>query len=208
MMPPQRDPSTSGETRAQSRRAAPLLPREQESVMRIVKWVLGIVTALALVLLLGGLLLSPKFSVSRSTSVNAPVEKAYALVASPKEWKRWSVWNQRDRSMKIEYFGPESGAGAGWSWKSQSEGDGKMTLTAADAGKRVAFDLFFPDFGTTSSGEFRFAPEGGGTKVTWAMDGDMGSNPLFHWFALFADRMVGKDFEGGLANLKLEAEKP
>lgn len=176
--------------------------------MRVVKWVLGIAIGLTLVLLLGGLLLSSKFSVSRSVSVNAPAEKIYALVASPKEWKRWSVWNQRDRSMKIEYFGPESGAGAGWSWQSASEGDGKMTLTAADAGQRVAFDLFFPDFGTTSRGEFRFVPAGAGTKVTWSMDGDMGSNPLFHWFALFADRMVGKDFEGGLANLKVEAEKP
>jgi Polyketide cyclase / dehydrase and lipid transport len=176
--------------------------------MRIVKWVLGIAIGLTLVLLLGGLLLSSKFSVSRSVSVNAPAEKIYPLVASPKEWKRWSVWNQRDRSMKIEYFGPESGAGAGWSWQSASEGDGKMTLTAADAGQRVAFDLFFPDFGTTSRGEFRFVPAGAGTKVTWSMEGDMGTNPLFHWFALFADRMVGKDFEGGLANLKVEAEKP
>jgi uncharacterized protein YndB with AHSA1/START domain len=208
MMPLRHDPSASGETRAQSVRAVRLQPREPEAVMRVLKWVLGIVVALALVLMLGGLLLSSKFSVSRSASVNAPVDKVYALVASPRQWKRWSIWNQRDRSMKIEYFGPETGAGAGWSWKSQSEGDGKMTLTAADAGKRVAFDLFFPDFGTTSSGEFRFVPEGAGTKVTWSMDGDMGSNPLFHWFALFADRMVGKDFEGGLANLKAEAEKP
>jgi hypothetical protein len=116
MMPPQRSPSASGETRAQSRRAARLRLCKQEAVMRIVKWVLGIAIGLTLVLLLGGLLLSSKFSVSRSVSVNAPAEKIYALVASPKEWKRWSVWNQRDRSMKIEYFGPESGAGAGWSW--------------------------------------------------------------------------------------------
>jgi hypothetical protein len=40
------------------------------------------------------------------------------------------------------------------------------------------------------------------------MNGDMGRNPLHHWFALGADRMVGKDFAEGLAGLKAVAEKP
>ena len=50
------------------------------------------------------------------------------------------------------------------------------------------------------------APEGSGTRVTWTMNGDMGRNPLYHWFALAADSMVGKDFEAGLANLKAATE--
>ena len=83
-----------------------------------------------------------------------------------------------------------------------------MTFTAAEPGRRVAYDLFFPDFGTTSSGDLTLVPEGGGTKVTWTMNGDMGANPLFRWFALNADSMVGKDFDAGLAGLKEVAEKP
>ena len=74
-------------------------------------------------------------------------------------------------------------------------------------GSRVAYDLYFPDFGTTSRGDLRFVAEGSGTRVTWTMDGDMGSNPLFRWFALFADGMVGQDFEAGLTHLKELAEK-
>ena len=35
----------------------------------------------------------------------------------------------------------------------------------------------------------------------------MGKNPLFHWLALFADGMVGPDFEAGLARLKQVAER-
>lgn len=176
--------------------------------MRIVKWLLGIVLALALVLVLGGLLLSPKFTVSRSVTVNAVPDKVYALVANPRQWKRWTVWNERDPAMQIEYFGAESGSGAGWAWKSKTEGDGKMTFTGAEPGRRLGYDLYFPDFGTTSAGELLFVPEAAGTKVTWRMDGDMGSNPMYRWFALFADRMVGADFAGGLANLKTQAEKP
>jgi uncharacterized protein YndB with AHSA1/START domain len=110
--------------------------------------------------------------------------------------------------MQITYTGPESGAGAAWEWKSKSEGDGKMSFTAAEPGKRLAYDLYFPDFGTTSQGEFQLEATPTGSKVTWIMNGDMGRNPLFRWMALLADGMVGKDFEAGLAGLKAVAEKP
>jgi uncharacterized protein YndB with AHSA1/START domain len=175
--------------------------------MKVVKWLLAVVLGLAAVLALGGMLLSPKFKVTRSVVVAAPPDKVYALVADPRRWKEWSVWNQRDPAMNITYSGPESGAGAAWAWTSKTEGDGKMTFTAAEPGKRVAYDLYFPDFGTTSAGDLSFAAEDSGTRVTWVMNGDMGGNPLFRWLALFADSMVGKDFEGGLANLKTRAEK-
>ena len=174
----------------------------------VFKWLAIIVLALAAVLVIGGYFISPTFSVTRSTMIAAPPEKVYALVADPRRWKEWSVWNQRDPAMKIEYSGPASGVGAGWAWQSKTEGDGKMTFTAAEPGKRVAFDLYFPDFGTTSKGEFVFVPEGTGTKVSWTMNGDFGSNPLFRWFALMADSMTGADFDAGLANLKTQSERP
>jgi uncharacterized protein YndB with AHSA1/START domain len=177
-------------------------------LLKALKWILIAVVALALVLVVGGMLLSPKFSVSRTQTVKASPEKVYALVASPRAWKQWSVWNRRDPAMAITYSGPESGAGAVWAWKSASEGDGRMSFTAAEPPGRIAYDLYFPDFGTTSTGELRMKPAEGGTEVTWTMNGDMGKNPLFHWFALFADGMVGKDFEAGLANLKTVAEQP
>ena len=175
--------------------------------MKILKWILIVVLALIAVLVVGGYLLSPKFTVTRSVTINAPADKVYGLVANPRSWKQWSVWTQRDPAMQIEYAGPESGAGAKWNWRSKSQGDGTMTFTAAEPPRRVAYELFFPDFGTTSSGDLAFAPEGGATRVTWTMNGDMGRNPVFRWMALGADGMVGKDFEAGLANLKTVAEK-
>ena len=175
--------------------------------MRFLKALLVVVLALIAVLVIGGYVLSPRFTVARSVQIDAPPDKVYALIASPREWKQWSVWNQRDPAMQITYAGPESGAGAKWSWHSKSQGDGSMTFTAAEPPRRVAFELYFPDFGTTSTGELVLGPVGNGTQVTWSMNGDMGGNPVFRWIALFADRMVGKDFDAGLANLKAVAEK-
>ena len=176
--------------------------------MKILKWVLGVVITLAAVLVLGGMALSSKFKVSRSVSINAPADKVYTLVADPRRWQEWSVWNQRDPSMEITYSGPSSGSGAVWAWKSKNEGDGRMTFTTAEPGKRLGYELYFPDFGTTSAGELTLQAAGHATQVVWLMNGDMGSNPLLRWMTLFVDGMVGKDFDAGLANLKALAEKP
>lgn len=176
--------------------------------MKVLKILGGLVLLLVLVVFVGGLFLSPKFHIERSTVVNAPPDKVFALVADPRRWKDWTVWNQRDPAMKIEYFGAPAGTGAGWAWQSASEGDGRMTFTAAEPGRVLAYDLYFPDFETTSQGALRFAPEGAGTRVTWDMDGDMGRNPALRWMALFMGDMAGKDFDAGLARLKALAEKP
>lgn len=175
--------------------------------MKLLKALLILIVALAALLYGGGLLLSPKFKVSRSQQVQAPPEQVYGLIADPRHWKQWSVWNQRDPGMQIEYSGAAAGTGAVWAWKSKSEGDGRMSFSAAEPGKRLVYELYFPDFGTTSRGELSLAAEGGGTRITWTMDGDMGSNPLFRWMALFGDKLVGPDFEAGLANIKTLAEK-
>jgi hypothetical protein len=160
--------------------------------MRILKWAGGVIIVLVVLLAVVGFFLPATFTVVRSAEIAAPPDKVYALVADPRSWKQWSAWNRRDPQMLIEYGGPPAGMGAKWTWKS----------------KRVAFDLYFPDFGTTSKGELRFEPLSAGTRVTWTMNGDMGRNPLYHWFALGADSMVGKDFAEGLAGLKAVAEKP
>jgi uncharacterized protein YndB with AHSA1/START domain len=147
----------------------------------LMKWLLIAVAGLAALLFAGGLALSGEFRAVRSTQINAPADKVYALVADPREWKRWSVWNQRDPAMAITYSGPPSGAGAIWEWKSKSEDDGRMTFTVADPGKRLAFELFFPDFGTTTTGVLDLAPAGAATQVTWTMNGNMGRNPVYRW---------------------------
>jgi uncharacterized protein YndB with AHSA1/START domain len=173
----------------------------------LLKTLFALVAVLGLALTASSLLLSGEFHVERKLTVNATPDRVYEQLADPRRWKAWSVWNQRDPAMQITYEGPPSGTGAVWAWRSASEGDGRMSFTAAEPGRRLAYDLYFPDFGTTSKGELRLAAAAGGTEVTWVMDGNMGRNPMLRWVALFADGMVGKDFEAGLANLKALVEK-
>lgn len=175
--------------------------------MKIIQWLALVLVGLAAIVVGGGLLLPTTFAVARSIEIAAPADKVSALLDDPRQWARWTVWNRRDPSMTMRYAGPASGAGASWSWDSATEGSGRMRFTEVDPGRRVAYELTFPEFNTTSTGELRLEPRAAGTRVTWSMNGSMGSNPLWRWLALAMDRMVGPDFEAGLSNLKVEAEK-
>ena len=176
--------------------------------MRIVKFV-AIGIAVLVALLVGvGFVLPSKYDVSRSVEIQAPPEKVYGFIADPREWKKWSVWNQRDPAMKITYSGPPAGPGAKWAWESKTEGTGAMEFTKAEANRTLEYRLSFPEFSTVSTGLLALQPAGAGTRVTWSMTGDVGGNPLKHYMSVLMDPMVGPDFAGGLANLKALAEKP
>lgn len=176
--------------------------------MKILQWTLAFVGMLALAALAIGFLLPSTFEVSRSIVIRAPDAKIYDEIADPRRWAQWSVWTKRDPRMDVRYSGPPFGQGAKWSWKSAAEGNGSMEFTRVEPNRRVEYSLSFPDYNMRSGGEFRLEPQGDATRVTWTNRGDVGANPLKHYLAAAMDRLVGPDFEAGLANLKTLAEKP
>ena len=176
--------------------------------MKIIQWTLAVVGIIALAIVGAGFFLPSKFAVSRSTVIAAPAEKVYDLIADPRHWAKWSVWNRRDPSMDVAYSGPPFGQGAKWSWKSKSEGSGSMEFTRVEPNRRVEYSLVFAEYNMKSAGAFSLDAAAAGTRVTWTNAGDVGANPLKHYLAAGMDHLVGPDFEGGLANLKALAEKP
>ena len=176
--------------------------------MKALKWILIFVVTLVAAMLLFGLALPSTFRVEREATIKATPERIYALVADPREWAKWSVWNERDPKMKITYSGAPTGKGAKWAWESATEGNGSMEFTNAVPGRVVEFALSFPDMGMNSRGAMSFVGKGESTTVYWHNEGDVGANPVYRYFALAMDKLVGPDFEKGLANLKAVAEKP
>ena len=176
--------------------------------MKILQWTLALIGALALIAVAVGYFLPSRFEVRRSIEISAPPDRVYDLVADPRHWVKWSVWLQRDPKMDVSYSGPPFGQGAKWAWKSKSEGSGNMEFVRVEPNRRIDYALMFADFGMKSTGEFTFEPAGKGTRATWTNRGDVGGNPLKHYLAAMMDRMVGPDYEKGLASLKQIAEKP
>ena len=150
------------------------------------------------------------FTVTRSASINASPAKVHAIVNNMRRWNDWSPWAKRDPQMKTTFKGPESGVGAAQSWEGNKEvGSGKMTITKSVPAQLVDFQLeFFKPFKGVNQVEFSFKPEGKGTLVSWTMSGKY--NFISKAICLFVsmDKMIGGDFENGLAGLKSLAEAP
>lgn len=151
------------------------------------------------------------FHIERSTTMAASPEVAFAQVNDFHKWAQWSPFEKLDPQMTKTFEGPNEGVGAAYAWKGNDKaGEGRMTIEASDKASHIAIKLqFMKPFPATNTATFTFAPDSTNpklTRVTWAMDGN--NNFMGKMFQLFVnmDKLVGADFEKGLASLKTLAE--
>lgn len=142
------------------------------------------------------------FRVQRSTLIQAPPAKVHALIDDFDRWQSWSPYEKKDPAMKRVRSGPKSGVGAVYSWESREVGTGRMEiLESTPAAVRIKLDFAAP-IEAHNVAEFVLRPEGGATRVTWTMHGPNTYLGKVMQTVFDMDRMVGQDFEAGLASLK------
>ena len=150
------------------------------------------------------------YTVERSVQIAAPPERIYEQIVDFHNWTNWSPWEDRDPDLKRTYSGSEAGPGAVYGWSgNRKAGQGRMEITGTEEPKRVTIALRFEKpFKSSSETTFLLEPDGPGTKVTWRMVGP--SSAMTKIMGLFTsmDKMIGPDFEKGLAQLKSVAEHP
>jgi hypothetical protein len=149
-----------------------------------------------------------EFRIWRSATIAAPAPDLFAQVNDFHNWEAWSPWAKLDPTMKQTYEGAPAGSGAIYSWAGNGKvGEGRMTVTLSHPSDLIRINLeFLKPFKATNIAEFTFKPEGNQTVVTWSMSGR--NNFMLKAFGLFMnmDKMVGGDFEKGLANMKSVVE--
>jgi hypothetical protein len=148
------------------------------------------------------------FKVSRSATIGATPAVVFAQVNDFRKWESWSPWAKLDPAMKQSFEGSSSGEGATYSWSGDSKvGEGKMTLIKSQPPELIHIRLDFekPMKGTNLT-EFIFQPEGQGTLVTWTMSGRQNFVQKAFCLVMNGKKMVGKEFEKGLAQMKAVSE--
>jgi hypothetical protein len=171
-----------------------------------------ILIGLAIVVVLLAIVVATRqstFHVERSLLITASPESVFAQVNDFRSWAAWSPWEKLDPKMKKTFSGPSAGAGAIYAWNSDNGkvGQGRMTIERSDLPSSVIVKLeFIKPFTATNTVTFTMIPVAAQTRTTWAMDGHNGFlGKLFH-LVMNMDKMVGGDFERGLAALKSVAE--
>lgn len=149
-----------------------------------------------------------EFGVTRAANISAPPEKIFTHVNDLHAWEAWSPWAKLDPNSKITFTGPDQGTGAAMAWIGNNKvGEGKMTITDSQPSRAVRFCLDFQKpMKATNTALFTFAPDGGGTTVTWTMSGKNSLAGKVFGLFMNCDKMVGCQFEKGLASLKSVAE--
>ena len=170
---------------------------------------IGGLVLLAIVIIL--ILASTKpssFRVERSITINASPEKVAALINDFHNWNAWSPWAKMDPNMKTTYSGPASGPGSVYEWEGNSEvGKGRMEILSTEPAKTSIKLDFLKPFEGHNTADFLLEPQGSATKVTWVMYGptDYFPGKIMSVF-INMDKMIGGDFDKGLASLKSAAE--
>ena len=148
------------------------------------------------------------FRVTRTATIVAPPAVVFAQVNDLHQWVAWNPWGKLDPACKMTYEGPPAGTGAGYTWAGNNKvGEGRMIITESRPNELIRFDLeFLKPFKAANVTEFTFNSDGNQTSVSWSMSGK--KNFMFKAMGLFmdSDKMVGGDFEKGLADLKSVAE--
>lgn len=144
------------------------------------------------------------FKVSRSATVAAPPATIYPHVNDLHQFQVWSPFAKLDTNSKLTYSGPESGQGASFAWAGNSQvGEGSMTCTESKPNELLVYRLdFLKPFKGTNTAEFSFKPQGDQTVVTWSMSGKCNFVTKAIGIFMDCDKMVGPQFEKGLADLK------
>jgi uncharacterized protein YndB with AHSA1/START domain len=175
--------------------------------MKFLKALLALLAALAALFFAIGLFLPQTARVERSITTTASPAVVFGLVNGFQYFNEWSPWAGLDPATRYTYSGPASGVGARMEWRSEDPnvGNGSQEVVAVVPDRSVTSTLDF-GLGYATTATIALLPEAAGTRVTWTLDTDFANSIVGRYFGLALDRMVGPDYERGLAQLKRVAE--
>ena len=174
----------------------------------MLKVILIISVALIALILIYAATRPDDFHVERSINIKAAPEKIFGLINDLHRWNEWTPYN-KDQAMRKTYSGSASGKGAAYSWEGNKDvGKGEIAITESIPFSRIVFDLHMIEpFEGHNVAAFSLNAAGDSTRVTWSLDDKQKLMVKVMGIFMNMDRMIGKDFEAGLANLKTVAEK-
>ena len=147
--------------------------------------------------------------IEKSVKVKKSPGAVYEYLKLTRNQDNFSVWNMADPNMKKSYEGTDGTVGFIYRWDSEVKnvGAGEQEITAMDDGKSIDYAIRFSrPMKNTGKTKFQITGSADGyTSVDWIFDSP--SKFPMSLFSPIFKRMLGKDLEKGLQNLKVILEK-
>lgn len=175
----------------------------------MIKLAILLVLILVAIILIIAAMKPGTYRVQRSIDIAATPDKVFPLINDFHHWDGWSPWEKLDATMKKTHTGAAHGKGAIYEWQGNKKvGQGRMEITDSSAPGKVGIKLdFIKPFASSCTTLFTLDAVGGGTRVTWDMTGPALFITKIMQVFMSMDKMIGKDFEAGLASMKGLAER-
>jgi len=178
--------------------------------MMILWIILGAIGGLIVLLLLIAAVMKKGYSLERTIVVNKGLDDTYHFVSSIETQDSWSKWANLDPDMKKQYIGTDRTVGFVSKWDSphKNVGSGEQEIKKLIPNQRVETEMrFLKPFKSVAHGYFTTTSvDENQTKVAWGFTGSMPYPFNIMLVMINMEKMLGDDFEEGLANLKKKIE--
>ena len=143
----------------------------------------------------------PKFSASRSITIESDPITVFNKVSDFDNWTTWSPWLVAEPDAKVEVSADSNSVGSIYQWDGNVVGAGELEHMQLEPGKRIGAEIRFKrPWKSQSDVAFNFEQVSGGTEVTWSMNGAL---PWFmFWMIPMMEPFIGMDYDRGLRMLK------
>ena len=148
------------------------------------------------------------FSTSRSRRIAASADVLFPHINDLRRMNEWNPYALRETSGTATYSGAEQGPGARFDFAGPKSGTGHILIVDGVPNECVGLRLIMTKpFACDNRIDMTLKPLGTETEVTWTMSGRQPFMGKVMSVFIDCDKMVGKDFDAGLANLARLAEQ-
>lgn len=172
--------------------------------------IIGLTVATIIVLfLLVAAFTKKSFALQKQIVINKPKQQVFGYIRLIKNQEYYSVWVMKDPHIKIVYTGVDGTVGFTSAWRSDDKnvGIGEQEIIKINEGETIEVEIRFEKpFKATNRAVNELATTAGGQTVMTQTFFGTSKFPM-NIMNLFMDKLVGKDMQTNLQNLKSILEK-
>jgi len=151
------------------------------------------------------------FTIEKEVIIHQPKQQVYDYLRILRNQERYSKWVMTDPNMRKQFTGTDGTVGFVYAWDSDNKqvGQGEQEIIKLTDGEQINNEIrFLKPWNGTSYATFKTEEiDPNNTTVTWTFSGNK-KYPMKVMHLLFnLDKMLGKDMQTSLDNLKTILEK-
>lgn len=163
------------------------------------------------IVLVVALFIPKDYKLERSIIIQSPKDSVFNYIKHLKNQNEYSVWGKMDPNWKTSFKGVDGMVDFVSAWESdvKNVGTGSQTITNIVEGEFIETRLNFekPFKAENYTQISTSAIDATNTKVTWGFNGSYPYPMNIMKLVFNMEKMIGKDFEDGLKNMKVILEK-